>query len=45
MATIDLSVTPVREANELIRKYGADGIDRIKTYVDHCAARAPSLQG
>jgi glutamate synthase domain-containing protein 2 len=25
MATIDLSVTPVREANELIRKYGADG--------------------
>jgi len=24
--------------------YGADGIDRIKTYVDHCAARAPSLQ-
>ena len=27
MATIDLSVVPVREANELIRKYGADGID------------------
>lgn len=27
MATIDLSVTPVREANELIRKYGADGVD------------------
>lgn len=27
MATIDLSVTPVREANELLRKYGADGID------------------
>ncbi len=27
MATIDLGVTPVREANELIRKYGADGLD------------------
>lgn len=27
MATIDLSVTPVREANERIRKYGADGVD------------------
>ena len=27
MATIDLSVTTVREANELLRKYGADGID------------------
>lgn len=27
MATIDLSVTSVREGNELIRKYGADGID------------------
>ena len=27
MATIDLSVTSVRDANELIRKYGADGID------------------
>ena len=27
MATIDLSVTPVREANELLRKYGADGVD------------------
>lgn len=27
MATIDLSVTSVREANELIRKYGAAGID------------------
>jgi acetylglutamate kinase len=25
--------------------YGADGIDRISTYVDHCAQRAPSLQG
>ncbi len=27
MAAIDLSVIPVREANELIRKYGADGED------------------
>ncbi len=27
MAKIDLSVTPVREANELLRKYGADGVD------------------
>jgi glutamate synthase domain-containing protein 2 len=27
MATIDLGVIPVREANELIRKYGADGVD------------------
>ena len=27
MAKIDLSVTPVREANELLRKYGAEGID------------------
>ena len=27
MATIDLSLTPVREANDLIRKYGADGED------------------
>ncbi len=27
MATIDLSVTTVREGNELLRKYGADGID------------------
>jgi glutamate synthase domain-containing protein 2 len=27
MATIDLSVTTVREANELLRKYGADGVD------------------
>ena len=27
MATIDLSVISVREANELIRKYGADGVD------------------
>ena len=25
--------------------YGADGIDRIRTYVDHCAVRAPSLEG
>ena len=25
--------------------FGADGIDRIKTYVDHCAQRTPSLQG
>ncbi|HDS1654631.1 TPA: acetylglutamate kinase [Stenotrophomonas maltophilia] len=24
--------------------YGADGIDRISTYVDHCAQRAPSLK-
>ncbi|MFN4141747.1 glutamate synthase-related protein [Aestuariivirga sp.] len=27
MATIDLSVTPVREANELLRKHGAEGVD------------------
>ena len=27
MATIDLSVISVREGNELIRKYGADGVD------------------
>jgi glutamate synthase domain-containing protein 2/formylmethanofuran dehydrogenase subunit C len=27
MAKIDLSVTPVREANELLRKYGTDGVD------------------
>jgi len=27
MASIDLSVIPVREANELIRKYGAEGED------------------
>ncbi|WP_395686526.1 glutamate synthase-related protein [Aestuariivirga sp.] len=27
MAKIDLSVTPVREANELLRKYGAEGVD------------------
>jgi glutamate synthase domain-containing protein 2 len=27
MATIDLAKTPVREANELIRQYGADGED------------------
>lgn len=25
--------------------YGADGIDRIRTYVDHCGVRAPSLEG
>ena len=27
MVTIDLASTSVREANELIRKYGADGTD------------------
>jgi glutamate synthase domain-containing protein 2 len=27
MATIDLSVTSVTDANELLRKYGADGVD------------------
>jgi glutamate synthase domain-containing protein 2 len=27
MATIDLSVISVREGNELLRKYGADGVD------------------
>ena len=25
--------------------FGADGFERIRSYVEHCAARAPSLEG